>query len=214
MRLGRISGSPAISPISRSRCRCSRQRARPAAVAESEWKQHCSLKTQRTLKDFKNKTIEPTPELEPDPSYQAGLREFPDRVEGDRGRFSAARSSWRSGITAAHTGDTDEEVIRTLFFHWYLDNRKKHGLRWYTQTPIARVREPDMTSGECRYDITLQPISGKAIPLYVARCCASFRSRASSASTLTASTFTITRSACRSGTCGCRGFAWARAISR
>jgi hypothetical protein len=30
-------------------------------------------------------------------------------------------------------GDTDEEVVRTLFFHWYLENRKKHGLRWYNQ---------------------------------------------------------------------------------
>jgi hypothetical protein len=29
-------------------------------------------------------------------------------------------------------GDTDEEVVRTMFFHWYLDNRKKKGLRWYT----------------------------------------------------------------------------------
>ena len=24
------------------------------------------------------------------------------------------------------------EVVRTLFFHWYLDNRKKHGVRLYT----------------------------------------------------------------------------------
>jgi hypothetical protein len=23
--------------------------------------------------------------------------------------------------------------VRTLFFHWYLENRKKHGLRWYNQ---------------------------------------------------------------------------------
>jgi hypothetical protein len=29
-------------------------------------------------------------------------------------------------------GDSDEEVVRTLFLHWYLENRKKHGLRWYT----------------------------------------------------------------------------------
>jgi uncharacterized protein YcgI (DUF1989 family) len=102
------------------------------ALAEKEWKQHCSLKTQRTVKDFKNKAIRIDPELKADPSYEPGFVNFPIEWKDIEVVFTSAELQAIRDYRGLF-GDTDEEVVRTLFFHWYLENRKKHGLRWYNQ---------------------------------------------------------------------------------
>jgi uncharacterized protein len=101
-------------------------------LAQKEWKTHGSLKTQRTAKDFKNQTIRTDPELTPDPDYEPDYVNFPIEWKDIEVVFTSAelQAIWQYRGTY---GDTDEEVVRTLFFHWYLENRKKHGLRWYNQ---------------------------------------------------------------------------------
>jgi hypothetical protein len=102
------------------------------AAAEREWKENCSLVTQRTAKDFKNQTIRTLPELTPDSGFEPDFVNFPIEWKEIEVEFSNAQmlEIWDHRGTY---GDTDEEVVRTLFFHWYLENRKKHGLRWYTK---------------------------------------------------------------------------------
>lgn len=100
-------------------------------AAEKDWKAHASLRTQRTPKDFLNSTIRTEPELRADPNYKPQYVNFPIEWEAIDVVFSNEEfmEIWKYRGTI---GDTDEEVVRTLFFHWYLDNRKKHGLRLYT----------------------------------------------------------------------------------
>ena len=94
--------------------------------------EHCSLKTQRTLKDFKNQTIRTEPELKPDPNYEPDYVNFP--IEWKEIEVDVHQRGIPGDLAIpGHYGDTDEEVVRTLFFHWYLENRKKHGWRWYNQ---------------------------------------------------------------------------------
>jgi uncharacterized protein YcgI (DUF1989 family) len=102
------------------------------ALAENEWEQHCSLQTQRAVKDFKNQKIRIDPELKADPNYDPEFVNFPIEWKDIEVVFTSAelRAIWEY---RGRFGDTDEEVVRTLFFHWYLENRKKHGLRWYNQ---------------------------------------------------------------------------------
>jgi uncharacterized protein len=104
--------------------------AESAALAEREWRDNASLKTQRTPKDFKNATIRTDPELKREPSYRPDYVNYPIEWKDIEVVFSDEefKKIWRYRGTL---GDTDEEVVRTLFFHWYLDNRKKHGLRLY-----------------------------------------------------------------------------------
>ena len=47
--------------------------------------------------------------------------------------------------------------------------------------------------GKERFDLVLQPISGKALPIYAEKYCASFKLRVSSVSTSMHSTCTITK---------------------
>jgi len=103
-----------------------------AAAAEREWKQNCALKTQRTVKDFKNKKIKTSPELEPDPNYKPHFVNFPIEWKNIEVEFTSEQMLKIWDYRGTY-GDTDEEVVRTLFFHWYLENRKKHGLRWYNK---------------------------------------------------------------------------------
>jgi len=103
------------------------------SAAESEWKENCSLRTQRTLKDFKNQTIRTDPELKRDPAYEPQYVNFPIEWKDIEVVFSNEefQKFWHlRGIL----GDTYDEVVRSLFFHWYLDNRKKRGWRWPTPT--------------------------------------------------------------------------------
>lgn len=101
------------------------------AMVENEWRQHASLKTQRTPKDFKNSAIKTEPELKRDPQYKPDYVNFPIEWKNIEVMFTSAEYEeiWQYRGTF---GDTDDEVVRTLFFHWYLENRKKHGLRWYS----------------------------------------------------------------------------------
>jgi hypothetical protein len=103
-----------------------------AAAAERDWKQNCALKTQRTVKDFKNKKIKTSPELEPDPNYKPHFVNFPIEWKNIEVEFTSEQMLKIWDYRGTY-GDTDEEVVRTLFFHWYLENRKKHGLRWYNK---------------------------------------------------------------------------------
>jgi len=105
--------------------------AQSTALAEREWRAGASLKTQRTPKDFKNATIRTDPELKRDTDYRPDFVNYPIKWKDIEVVFTSEEFQriWRYRGTL---GDTDEEVVRTLFFHWYLDNRKKHGLRWYS----------------------------------------------------------------------------------
>ena len=101
-----------------------------AALAEEEWRAQCSLKTQRTLKDFRNQSILTEPELRPVPGYQPQFPNYP--IEWKEIEVAFRSEDFRKIMLYRGTaGDTDEEVVRTLFFYWYLDNRNMHGLRWY-----------------------------------------------------------------------------------
>ena len=102
-----------------------------AAFAEKQWKAHASLQTQRTPKDFKNSTIATDPVPRRDPTYQPDYVNFPIDWQDIEVAFTSEefQEIWQH---RGMLGDTDEEVVRTLFLHWYLENRKKHGLRWYT----------------------------------------------------------------------------------
>ena len=57
------------------------------ALAEKEWKRMYSLKSQRTLESFKNPTIAHRAGAQARPGLRPRLREFPDRMEGDRGHL-------------------------------------------------------------------------------------------------------------------------------
>jgi hypothetical protein len=105
--------------------------AQTKAMAEKEWKANASLKSQRVPKDFLNPTIRTDPELRPDPNYKPRFVNFPIEWKDIEVVFTNEEfmKIWNYRGTL---GDTDEEVVRTLFFHWYLDNRKKHGVRLYT----------------------------------------------------------------------------------
>jgi uncharacterized protein YcgI (DUF1989 family) len=102
------------------------------AYAEREWKQYASLKTQRTPKDFKNSRILTDPTPRPDPNYQPEYVNFPIEWQDIAVTFTSEELLEIRDYRGTF-GDTEEEVVRTLFFHWYLENRKKHGLRWYNQ---------------------------------------------------------------------------------
>jgi uncharacterized protein len=99
--------------------------------AAKDWKTHASLKSQKTPKDFLQPTIRTNPELVADPDYKPNYVNFPIEWKDIEVTFTNEEfmSIWGYRGTI---GDTDEEVVRTLFFHWYLDNRKKQGLRLYT----------------------------------------------------------------------------------
>ena len=101
-----------------------------SALAAKDWKLHTSLKSQRTPEKFLNATIRAERELKPNPAYQPQYINFPIEWREIEVEFSDEefRKIWKYRGTL---GDTDEEVVRTLFLHWYLDNRKKQGLRWY-----------------------------------------------------------------------------------
>jgi hypothetical protein len=70
-------------------------------------------------------------QLRADPNYKPQYVNFPIEWKAIDVVFSNEEfmEIWKYRGTK---GDTNEEVVRTLFFHWYLDNRKKQGLRLYT----------------------------------------------------------------------------------
>jgi uncharacterized protein YcgI (DUF1989 family) len=103
------------------------------ALAEQNWKEYCSLKTQRKVDDFRQSRIRTEPELKRDPTYQPAYVNFPIEWKEIEVEFSSDefRSLWHlRGVW----GESYEEVVRTLFFHWYLDNRKRRGWRFPTPT--------------------------------------------------------------------------------
>jgi uncharacterized protein YcgI (DUF1989 family) len=105
--------------------------AETGSLAEQEWRKHTSLKTQLTPPDFKNQLIKTDRELKADPSYRPDFLSFPIECTEIEVTFTSSeyQQLWQHRGTY---GDTDEEVVRTLFFHWYVEYRKKHGLRWYS----------------------------------------------------------------------------------
>jgi uncharacterized protein YcgI (DUF1989 family) len=105
-----------------------------AALAQSEWKAACNLKTQRKLKDFRNRTIRTDPELKPDTKYQPDFVNYPIVWKDIEVTFTSEELQ-RIWPYRGKLGNTDEEVVRTMFFHWYLDNKKKkHGIRGHALT--------------------------------------------------------------------------------
>jgi uncharacterized protein YcgI (DUF1989 family) len=104
--------------------------AQTKAMAEKDWKAHASLKSQRTPKDFINPDIRTEPELKADPNYKPQYINYPIEWKDIDVIFSN-EEFMKIWTYRGLFGDTDEEVVRTLFFHWYLDNRKKHGVRLY-----------------------------------------------------------------------------------
>lgn len=99
--------------------------------AAKAWKEHASLKSQHLPKDFRNPTIRTEPELKADSNYEPHYVNFPIEWKEIEVVFSDEEFQ-KIWVHRGMLGDTDEEVVRTLFFYWYIDNRKKHGLRLYT----------------------------------------------------------------------------------
>jgi hypothetical protein len=123
-----VSGNFSYKPI---RVQVFEASAESANLAEQEWRKHTSLKTQLMPPDFKNQLIKTAPELNADPTYQPDYLSYPIECTEIEVTFTSSeyQELWQYRATF---GDTDEEVVRTLFFHWYVENRKKHGLRWYS----------------------------------------------------------------------------------
>ena len=116
-----------------------------AAVAEREWKQNCSLKTQRTLKDFKNhRQSKRSPELEPDPNYKPRLREFPDRMEGDRGRIHQRANSEDSGTYRGTYRRYGRRGRPHVVLPLVSGKPQEARLALVQQASIARVRDANM----------------------------------------------------------------------
>ena len=103
-----------------------------AAVAEREWKQHCSLKTQRTAQGLQEQDDQNIAGTGARSQLQPDFVNFPIEWKNIEVEFSSEQMMAIWDYRGTY-GDTDEEVVRTLFFHWYLENRKKHGLRWYNK---------------------------------------------------------------------------------
>ena len=105
--------------------------AQTKAMAQKDWNTNTNLKSQRLPNKFLNAVIRTDPELKADPTYKPQYVNFPIEWKDIEVTFTSEefRKVWCYRGTL---GDTDEEVVRTLFFHWYLDNRKKHGLRLHT----------------------------------------------------------------------------------
>ena len=99
--------------------------------AERDWRENCTLKTQLTLDDYRVKTIREERELKADPEYRPDFVNFPIEWKDIEVDFTSAeiQQIWTH---RGRLGDTDEAVIRTIFFHWYTEHRKKHGLRRYS----------------------------------------------------------------------------------
>jgi uncharacterized protein len=98
------------------------------STVDQDWKAAGSLKTQASPKDFKNVKIRTNIRLNRDRNYIPHYLNFPIEWKDIEVTFTSEeyQSFWHlRGIL----GDTDEELVRTLFFHWYLDNRKKRGRR-------------------------------------------------------------------------------------
>ena len=123
-----VSGNFAYKPIKIEVFAASRE---TRDLAAREWKTHTRLRSQRLPGAFLNPVIRTNPELTQDPSFEPRFVNFPIEWKEIDVVFSDEefRKIWRY---RGSLGDTDEEVVRTLFFHWYLDNRKNQGLRWYT----------------------------------------------------------------------------------
>jgi uncharacterized protein YcgI (DUF1989 family) len=94
-----------------------------SGIAERQWHENSSLKNQRTLDDFVFKDINIEPELRPDLSYVPEFKKWPMRARDIDVVFSDAeyRRMWGYRGTL---GDTDDELVRTLFMNWYRANRK------------------------------------------------------------------------------------------
>lgn len=101
------------------------------SMADKDWKANTGLKSQRLPKDFINSEIRTEAELKPDPNYKPQYVNFPIEWKDIEVIFENDEfmKVWKYRGTL---GDSDEEVVRTLFFHWYLDNRKLHGVRLYS----------------------------------------------------------------------------------
>lgn len=99
------------------------------ALAEKEWKRMYSLKSQRTPDSFRNPVLRTEPALRRDPDYVPNYVNFPIEWKEIEVTFTNEefQSFWHLRGTM---GNTYEEVVRTMFFHWYLDNRKKLGWRY------------------------------------------------------------------------------------
>lgn len=103
-------------------------------VATAEWDANTKYVNQRGLEDFEVRKITPDRALHRDPTYRPNFRNFPIRTaaavevelsSADYRRFWHLRGVW---------GDTDEEVARAIFMRWYIENRKKPGIRWGAPT--------------------------------------------------------------------------------
>lgn len=109
-----------------------------AALAEQEWEANCFLKTQRTLDDFPVKDIRRERALlAPNPAYTPNFVNYPIEWTEIDIEFTTDEIQ-RIWPYRGRLGDTDEEVVRTLFFHWYVAHRKKHGLRFYAPSELHR----------------------------------------------------------------------------
>lgn len=94
-----------------------------AVMADRDWLENSGLKNQRTLDQFRFTEIRIEPELRRDPSYVPAFKKLPMTARDIKVVFSDEeyRRLWSYRGTL---GDTDDELVRTLFMLWYRANRK------------------------------------------------------------------------------------------
>jgi uncharacterized protein len=98
-----------------------------ASMADAEWRANFTLRNQRTLADFRIQEVRSECELSPDPDYEPRFPNYPITWTVIEVEFTSEqyRELWMYRGTL---GDTDDEVVRTIVMHWYIDNRKKPAL--------------------------------------------------------------------------------------
>jgi len=99
--------------------------------ADREWMANTTLKTQRTLDDYKLKDIREERALTSAGDYRPDYVNYPIELK-DIDVFFTSGELQQIWPMRGRMGATDGELVRTLFFHWYVENRKKHGLRLYS----------------------------------------------------------------------------------
>ncbi len=101
-----------------------------------------------------------------EPGLQAQLCELSDRVEGHRGRVHQRRVQEDLGLPR-HPGRHRRRGRAHAVLPLVPGQPQEARVAIVYAQEIARLKGAVMNQyGKCRYDITLQPISGKAIPLY------------------------------------------------
>ena len=102
--------------------------AETSALAQDLFEKNTVLRTQQRPADFHVKEIRTERELRPTPGYKPQFLNYPITLREIEVALSSEDYLALQQLVG-FLGSTDEEVVRTVFYLWYIDNRKKQGMR-------------------------------------------------------------------------------------